>query len=89
MDKTKCKHQLSRALGNEAISQKPLVGVVSGLPPHETFRFLRKLRLTNPDFNWLVIHSTLEDNFTGDGCVNFFNIASLQDKEASPFILMR
>ena len=86
MDKTKCKHQLSQALGNEAISQKPLVGVVSGLPPHETFRFLRKLRLANPDFNYLVIHSTLEDNFTGDGCVNFFNIASLQDKEASPFI---
>ena len=26
------------------------------------------------------------DDFTGDGCVNFFNIASLQDKEASPFI---
>lgn len=86
MDKTKCKHQLSQALGNEAISQKPLVGIVSGLPSHETFRFLRKLRLANPDFNWLVIHSTLEDNFTGDGCVNFFNIASLQDKEASPFI---
>ena len=86
MDKTECKHQLSQALGNEAISQKPLVGVVSGLPPPETFRFLRKLRLANPDFNWLVIHSTLEDNFTGDGCVNFFNIASLQDKEASPFI---
>ena len=86
MDKTKCKQQLSQALGNAAISQKPLVGVVSGLPPHETFRFLRKLRLANPDFNYLVIHSTLEDNFTGDGCVNFFNIASLQDKEASPFI---
>ena len=86
MDKTKCKHQLSQALGNTAISQKPLVGVVSGLPPHEAFRFLRKLRLANPDFNWLAIHSTLEDNFTGDGCVNFFNIASLQDKEASPFI---
>ena len=86
MDKTKCKHQLSQALGNAAISQKPLVGIVSGLPPHEMFRFLRKLRLANPDFNWLVIHSTLGDNFTGDGCVNFFNIASLQDKEASPFI---
>lgn len=86
MDKTKCKQQLSQALGNAAISQKPLVGIVSGLPPHETFRFLRKLRLANPDFNYLVIHSTLEDNFTGDGCVNFFNIASLQDKEASPFI---
>ena len=86
MDKTKCKHQLSQALGNAAISQKPLVGVVPGLNHHETLRFLRKLRLANPDFNWLVIHSTLEDNFTGDGCVNFFNIASLQDKEASPFI---
>ena len=86
MDKTKCKHQLAQALGNAAISQKPLVGVVSGLPPHETFRFLQKLRLANPEFNWLIIHSTLEDNFTGDGCVNFFNIASLQDKEASPFI---
>lgn len=86
MEKTKCKQQLSQALGNAAISQKPLVGIVSGLPPHETFRFLRKLRLANPDFNYLVIHSTLEDNFTGDGCVNFFNIASLQDKEASPFI---
>ena len=86
MDKKKCKHQLSQALGNAAISQKPLVGVVPGLNHHETLRFLRKLRLANPDFNWLVIHSTLEDNFTGDGCVNFFNIASLQDKEASPFI---
>ena len=86
MDKTKYKHQLSQALGNEEILLKPLVGVVLGLNPHETFRFLRKLRLANPDFNYLVIHSTQMDNFTSDGCVNFFNIASLQDKEASPFI---
>ena len=86
MDKTKCKHQLSQALGNETILQKPLVGIVPGLNSHETLRFLRKLRFANPDFNYLVIHSTVEDNFTGDGCVNFFNIVSLQDKEASPFI---
>ena len=86
MDKTACKHQLSQALGNKAILQKPLVGIVPGLNPHEMLRFLGKLRLANPDFNWLVIHSTQMDNFTSDGCVNFFNIASLQDKEASPFI---
>ena len=86
MDKTRCKHQLSQALGNEAILQKPLVGIVPGLNSHETLRFIRKLRFENPDFNWLVIHSTRMDNFTSDGCVNFFNIASLQDKEASPFI---
>ena len=86
MHKTTCKHQLSQALGNEAILQKPLVGVVPGLNPHETLSFIRKLRSANPDLNWLVIHSSIDDNFTGDGCVNFFNIASQQDKEASPFI---
>jgi len=86
MDKTKCKHQLSQALGNEEILQKPLVGVVPGLNPHETLRFLRKLRSANPDLNYLVIHSSLMDDFTDEGCVNFFNIASQQDKEASPFI---
>ena len=86
MDKTKCKHQLSQALGNEEILQKPLVGVVPGLNPHETLRFLRKLRSANPDLNYLVIHSSLMDDFTDDRCVNFFNIASQQDKEASPFI---
>ena len=86
MDKTRCKHQLSQALGNETILQKPLVGIVPGLNSHETLRFLRKLRFANPDFNWLVIHSTQMDDDTNDGCVNFFNIASLQDKEASPFI---
>ena len=86
MDKTKCKHQLSQALGNETISQKPLVGIVPGLNPHETLRFLRKLRSANPDFNYLVIHSSLMDDFTDESCVNFFNIASQQDKEASPFI---
>lgn len=86
MDKTKCKHQLSEALGNEEILQKPLIGVVSGLHPHETIRFMQKLRSTNPNVNYLVIHSSLMDDFESDGCVNFFNIASLQDKEASPFI---
>ena len=86
MDKSKCKHQLSQALGNEEILRKPLVGIVPGLNPHETLRFLRKLRLANPDFNYLVIHSSLMDDFTDEGCVNFFNIASQQDKEASPFI---
>ena len=86
MDKRKCKYQLSQALGNETILQKPLVGVVAGLNPHETLRFLKKLRSANPDFNWLVIHSNIDDNFIGDACVNFFNIASQQDKEASPFI---
>ena len=86
MDKMKCKHQLSQALGNEEILQKPLVGVVPGLNPHETLRFLRKLRSANPDLNYLVIHSSLMDDFTDEGCVNFFNIASQQDKEASPFI---
>ena len=86
MDKTACKRQLSQALGNEAILQKPLVGVVPGLNPYETLRFMRKLRFANPDLNWLVIHSSIDDNFTSDGCVNFFNIASQQDKEASPFI---
>jgi glycosyltransferase involved in cell wall biosynthesis len=86
MDKTKCKHQLSQALGHEEILQKPLIGIVPGLNPHETLRFLRKLRLANPGFNYLVIHSTQMDNDASDGCVNFFNIASLQDKEASPFI---
>ena len=86
MDKTKCKHQLSQALGNEAILQKPLIGIVPGLNPHETLRFMQKLRFTNPDFNYLVIHSAQMDNFTSDSCVNFFSIASLQDKEASPFI---
>ena len=86
MDKTKCKHQLSQALGNEEILQKPLVGIVTGLNPHETLRFLRKLRSANPDLNYLVIHSSLVDDFTDEGCVNFFNIASQQDKEASPFI---
>ena len=86
MDKTACKHQLSQALGNEAILQKPLVGVVPGLNPYETLCFMRKLRFANPDLNWLVIHSSIDDNFTSDGCVNFFNIASQQDKEASPFI---
>lgn len=86
MDKTKCKHQLSQALGNAAILQKPLVGVVPGLHPYETLRFMRKLRFANPDFNWLVIHSSLMDDFESDGCIHFFNIASLQDKEASPFI---
>ena len=86
MDKMKCKHQLSQALGHEEILQKPLVGVVPGLNPHETLRFLRKLRSANPDLNYLVIHSSLMDDFTDEGCVNFFNIASQQDKEASPFI---
>ncbi len=86
MDKTQCKRQLSQALGHEEILQKPLIGIVSGLNSHETLRFMRKLRFANPDFNYLVIHSTEMDNFTSDGCVNFFNIASLQDKEASPFI---
>ena len=86
MDKTQCKRQLAQALGHEAILQKPLIGIVPGLNSHETLRFMRKLRLANPDFNYLVIHSTEMDNFTSDGCVNFFNIASLQDKEASPFI---
>ena len=86
MDKTECKHQLSQALGNEAILQKPLVGVVPGLNPYETLRFMRKLRSANPHLNWLVIHSSIDDDYRGDGCVNFFNIASLQDKEASPFI---
>lgn len=86
MNKTKCKHQLSQALGNEAILQKPLVGIVPGLNPHEVLRFIQKLRSANPDFNYLVIHSSLMDDFTDDRCVNFFNIASQQDKEASPFI---
>ncbi|MDE0084308.1 MAG: hypothetical protein OXU23_01245 [Candidatus Poribacteria bacterium] len=86
MDKTKCKYQLSQALGHEALLRKPLVGIVSGLDSHQTLRFTRKLRLANRDFNYLVIHSTMMDDFTSDGCVNFFNIASLQDKEASPFI---
>ena len=86
MDKTQCKRQLAQALGNEAILQKPLVGIVPGLHPHEMRRFLQKLRLANPDFNYLVIHSTQVDNETSDDGVNFFNIASLQDKEASPFI---
>ena len=86
MDKMKCKHQLSQALGNEEILQKPLVGIVPGLNPHETLRFLRKLRSANPDLNYLVIHSSLMDDFTDEGCVNSFNIASQQDKEASPFI---
>ena len=86
MDITACKRQLSQALGNEMILQKPLVGVVPGLNPYETLRFIRKLRFANPDLNWLVIHSSIDDDFTGDGCVNFFNIASQQDKEASPFI---
>ncbi len=86
MDKTKCKHQLAQALGNEAILQKPLVGVVQGLHPHEMLRFMRKLRVANPNVNYLVIHSSLMDDFKSDGCVNFFNIASLQDKEASPFL---
>ena len=86
MDKTQCKRQLAQALGNEAILQKPLVGIVPGLHPHEMPRFLQKLRLANPDFNYLVIHSTQVDNDTSDDGVNFFNIASLQDKEASPFI---
>ncbi len=86
MDKTKCKHQLSRALGNVEILQKPLIGVVSGLHPHETIHFMQKLRSANPNVNYLVIHSSLMDDFESDGCVNFFNIASLQDKDASPFI---
>ena len=86
MDKTKCKHQLSQALGNEEILQKPLVGIVPGLNSHETLRSLRKLRSANPDLNYLVIHSSLMDDFTDDSCVNFFNIASQQDKEASPSI---
>ena len=86
MDKTKCKHQLSQALGNEAILQKPLVGVVSGLNSHETLHFLRKLRSANPDLNYLVIHSSLMDDFESDGGIHFFNIASQQDKAASPFI---
>ena len=86
MDKTQCKRQLSQALGHEAILRKPLVGIVSGLDSHEMLRFMRKLQLANPDFNYLVIHSTQMDNFISDGCVNFFNIASQQDKEASPFI---
>ena len=86
MDKTQCKRQLAQALGHEAILQKPLIGIVPGLNSHETLRFMRKLRFANPNFNYLVIHSTEMDNFTSDGCVNFFNIASLQDKEASPFI---
>ncbi len=86
MDKTKCKHQLSQALGNPEILQKPLVGVVPGLNLHETLRFLRKLRSANPDLNYLVIHSSLMDDFRDEGCVNSFNIASQQDKEASPFI---
>jgi len=86
MDKTKCKHQLSQALGNEEILQKPLVGIVPGMNPHETPRFLRKLRSVNPNLNYLVIHSSLMDDFTDEGCIHFFNIASQQDKEASPFI---
>ena len=86
MDKMKCKQQLSQALGNEAILRKPLVGVVLGHNSHETFQYLENLRFANPDLNWLVIHSSIADNFTDEGCVNFFNIASQQDKEASPFI---
>ena len=86
MEKTKCKHQLAQALENAAILQKPLVGVVQGLHPHEMLRFMRKLRAANPNVNWLVIHSSLMDDFKSDECVNFFNIASLQDKEASPFL---
>ena len=86
MDKTACRHQLSQALGNEEILQKPLVGVVPGLNPHETLHFLQKLRSANPHLNYLVIHSSIDDDYRGDGCVNFFNIASQQDKEASPFI---
>ena len=86
MDKTASKRQLAQALGHEAILQKPLVGIVSGLDSRETFRFMRKLRSANSHLNWLVIHSTVMDDFTGEGCINFFNIASQQDKEASPFI---
>lgn len=86
MDKTACKYQLSQALGNVEILQKPLIGVVPGLHPHETIGFLRKLRSANPNVNYLVIHSSLMDDFESDGCVNFLNIASSQDKEASPFI---
>lgn len=86
MDKTACKHQFSQALGNAAILQKPLVGVVPGLNPHETLRFMQKLRSANPNVNYLVIHSSRMDDFESDGCIHFFNIASSQDKEASPFI---
>ncbi len=86
MDKTTCKRQLAQALGNEDILQKPLVGVVPAFNHHETLRFLRKLRSATPNLNYLVIHSSLMDDFESDGCINFFNIASLQDKEASPFI---
>jgi len=86
MDKTKCKHQLSQALRNEEILQKPLVGVVPGLPPHETLDFMRKLQSVNPNVNYLVIHSSVRDDFTREVCVNSFNLASQQDKAASPFI---
>ena len=86
MDKTTCKHQLAQAFDNAALLQKPLIGVVQGLHPHEMLRFMRKLRVANPNVNYLVIHSSLMDDFKSDGCVNFFNIASLQDKEASPFL---
>lgn len=87
MDKTKCKQQLAQALGNPAaVLQKPLVGVVPGLHQHETLAFLQKLRSANPHLNYLVIHSSRNDYGSGDGSINFFNIASLQDKEVSPFI---
>jgi len=86
MEKTACKHQLSQALGDTTILQKPLVGVVTGFQPHETSRFMRKLHAANPHFNYLVIHSSVTDDFESEGYVHFFNIASLQDKEASPFI---
>lgn len=86
MDKAACKHQLAQALGNETILQKPLVGVVPGLSPHETTHFLRKLRAANPNLNWLVIDSSLGRYSKGDAHINFFSVTSLQDKEASPFI---
>lgn len=87
MDKTACKHQVSQALGTPAgIQQKPLVGVVPGLPTHETLGFMRKLQSANPKVNYLVIHSSVRDDFTKEGGVNFFNLASQQDKAASPFI---
>ncbi len=86
MDKPKCKHRLAQALGNADILRKPLVGIVPGFHRHETLRFMRKLQAANPNFNYLVIHSSLTDDFESEGSFNFFNIASRQDKAASPFI---
>lgn len=86
MDKANAKRQLAQAVGNPKIVDKLLVGVIPGLNIRNATALLRQLSAANPDVHWLVIHSSLEQHFSGNETVSFFSIRDFQDKEASPFV---